>query len=51
VQRRSVDLADATIAYVDGAGLGIARAAIILDRPRSKLAALLRQRGTDLGGA
>lgn len=48
VERRTVDVADALIAYVDSAGLGLARAAIILDRPQAELARLLRQRRADL---
>lgn len=38
------DVADALITYVDDAGVGLERAAIILGRSRSELARIVRER-------
>src|SRR3954470_17795927 len=44
IARKRDDVADALIAYVDDAGVGLERAAIILGRSRSELARIVRER-------
>lgn len=44
IAAREDDIADALIAYVDDAGVGLDRAAIIFGRSRSELARLVRKR-------
>lgn len=44
VDKRRADVADALIAYVDAAGVGIERAALILGREKSQLARLVHDR-------
>lgn len=44
IASRRDDVADALIAYVDHAGVGVERAAIILGRSRTELARIVRER-------
>lgn len=44
IAARRASVADALIDYVDGAGLGLERAAIILGRSRVELARIVRER-------
>jgi hypothetical protein len=44
IDERRNDVADALIAYVDEAGVGLDRAAIILGRPKQDLARILKRR-------
>lgn len=44
IAARRDDVADALIAYVEDAGVGLERAAIILGRSRSELARIVRER-------
>lgn len=44
VAARRDDVADALIAYLDGAGVTVERAAVIFDRPGNTLARLVRER-------
>jgi hypothetical protein len=46
IDQRRDDVADALIAYVDEAGVGLDRAAIILGRSKQELARILKQRRT-----
>jgi hypothetical protein len=50
VARRRDDVADALIAYVDDAGLGLERAAIVLGRSRSELRRIVRERRIAIAG-
>ena len=49
VASRRDDLAEALVAYLDGAGVGLERAALILDRPKAVLARLVRECRTASG--
>jgi hypothetical protein len=44
VAGRADDVADALISYVDESGVGVERAAIILNRSRNELARIVRER-------
>jgi hypothetical protein len=44
VATRRDDVADALISYVDESGVGVERAAIILNRSRNELARIVRER-------
>lgn len=44
VSKRRDDVADALISYLDLAGVGVERAAIILDQPKNEIIALVRRR-------
>lgn len=44
VAKRRDEVAEALIGYLDLAGVGVERAAIILDRPKNEIVALVRRR-------